>query len=100
MKTTGKKYKTTLAMVKDLSDPEFTRDFEKHMKSKTVYVCYDVDSASFEVFSELKLAKMHVNARLGKKAGWSGNNIEGRWKTTGFWIQRKVVVDHESRVQL
>jgi epoxyqueuosine reductase QueG len=92
MKTTGKKYKSVLAMVKDLSDPAFAKEFEKKLKKETVYVYSNMDDGEVEVFSSLKLAKQWAEQRLGEKVQWEGNTLRGVWQYEYAFIHRKKII--------
>jgi hypothetical protein len=95
-----KRYKSVLAMVKDLSSPAFAKEFEKTLKKETVYVYTNEDDGDVEVFSELKLAKKFAEARIGE-VEWEGDSIRGAWSDGNYaHIVRKKIVRDEAQIRV
>jgi len=88
----GKRYKSVLAMVKDLSSPEFAKEFEERLKKETVYVYSNMDDGDVQVFSSLKLAKKWAGGRMGEKIKWEGNALKGVWQYEYAFIHRRKII--------
>lgn len=87
----AKRYNSVLAMVKDLSSPEFAKDFEKHLKKETVYVYFSASECEVEVFSTLRLAKKWAENRLDVKLPWQKVSND-TWVYGHSFISRKIIV--------
>ncbi len=80
-----KSYGSVLEMVKDISDPEFAKEFEKLLKANTVYV-YTNYHGDMQVFSSLKLAKRFAQDNYVAK---NNDSPILTWKINwrlGIWI--------------
>jgi hypothetical protein len=90
----GKKYKSVLAMVKDLSDPEFAKEFEKRLKEQTVYVYVDVeDYYHTDVFVTLNAAKKYASSIYGGTIdGWVASPQIGIWTFGPHRILRRKIM--------